>query len=637
MRVQGSGFRVQVGNSRDETWSQSGGDRVFRGTASFAAHREQVCSRLVPILVMFAALSAAAAESDPLLALAAKCDELGLKDQAAITRGWDIPRHPGRQYLFLPAAADPTVPKAGAPPVARQWHDKFMAVRRERAAALFEAAKKASGGRQPTRAFQLLHETLREDPDHAEARRILGYIKNARGQWTTPQWEKLVVETPRLPHPRLGWRAGAYSRLDTPHFQIVTDHLKSEALEAGRELENLDALWRQLFFRYWSTPEALAARFAGRDSPLAPPRPKMQVVLFKSRDEYIAFLSQTERLAAATQGYYTGTGRCSYFFAGDTSVYPIWRHEAAHQLFQEAAGDTNGEPGLTRNFWAVEGAALYLESLAQHNGYWTAGGCEADRLQLARYRALSGDFLRPGQRLAALGRDALQQDPDLRKLYSQSAGWAHFLIDGAEGKHREAFIDLLTAIYAGKDSSDSLAQTTGQSFAELDAAYLKFLNVTDADLAGIPDPAQLKNLCLGRTAVTDAGLVRLGNCNSLQWLDLTLTAATDKGLAPVAAAKNLNQLFLEGSQVTAESLPLIGGFKQLEELDLARLSVTDASLAPLSGLKNLKSLYLHNTPLTDGCLVHLRGLKLLESLDTADTQITPAGVTKLKAALPKLK
>src|SRR4029079_10149811 len=81
-----------------------------------------------------------------LTALAAKCDELGLKEQAQITRGWPIERHPRRQYLFLPAASDSTAPKGSAPEAARQWHRRFMELRRERAAELFAAAKGASDG-----------------------------------------------------------------------------------------------------------------------------------------------------------------------------------------------------------------------------------------------------------------------------------------------------------------------------------------------------------------------------------------------------------------------------------------------------------------------------------------------------------
>jgi hypothetical protein len=502
---------------------------------------------------------------------------------------------------------------------------------------LFAEARAASDRQQAARAYQLLYELLRENFDHAEARRILGFVKRPSGDWILPEWEKLVAEPSRTDHSKLGWRARTFFRLETPHFHIVTNHSKGELLEAGRQLENLHTLWRQIFFRYWSSSEALAARFAGASDELARPRPKMQVVLFKSRQDYVAKLAPTLPLAAASNGFYDQSGRVAYFFAGDTSVYPTWYHEAAHQLFMESSPNAVAEPGGSRNFWAVEGAALYMESLASRGSYWTTGGCEADRLQLVRYRALAGQFSMPLERLSALGREALQEHPDLKPLYGQSAGLAHFFMDGQRGKYREAFIDFLAAIYSGQDTVETLSRLTGQPLAALDQQYREFLNVTDDDLAGIVQPETLRNLSLGRTSITDQGLAHLAGCMNLQWLDLSLTAATDEGLKHFSAAGGLKQLFLEGTKVSDAALETIAGYKQLEELDLANLAISDEGLAAIAGLRNLKVLYLTGSPITDAGLAHLRNLKQLQQLETEGTKITPEGLKKLAAALPKLK
>jgi len=341
--------------------------------------------------------------------------------------------------------------------------------------------------------------------------------------------------------------------------------------------------------------------------------------------------------SASTLGIYFHKQRQSYFFAGDTSVYPTWYHEATHQLFSESIPEVTEEPGDKRNFWAVEGAALYMESLATCGAYWTAGGCEADRLQLARYRALSGEFSIPLARMTALGREELQKSPNLRPLYGQAAALAHFLIDGQAGKYRESFVDLLTAIYRGEDAADSLSTATGQPLAALDEQYRAFLNVTNDDLAGIARPGSIRNLSLGRTSVTDKGLAHLAGCKNLQWLDLSLTAATDDGLKHFAAASGLKQLFLEGTKVTDASLPLIAGFKQLEELDLSNLAITDAGLAATANQRTLKVLYLTGSPVTDAGLAHLRNLKQLQQLEKEGTKITPEGFKKLQVVLPKLK
>src|SRR5262245_50712400 len=248
-------------NSRDQTWSRSAA---------------VVASSIACVFLVASSLPAADESfAERLNALANRCEQLGLKEQAELTRDWNVLRFPGRQYLFIPAPTDPAGPKAGATETVKQWHKKFLELRREQAAALFAEAKAASDQRHAARAYQLLHEALREDPDYAEARRILGYVK-AGGQWRLPDEEKAVPRQPPVNHPKLGWPARGYWNLETPHFQIVTNS-KADLTEAGQQLENLHTLWRQIFFSFWSSPQALAARFAGANEPLARPRPKMQV------------------------------------------------------------------------------------------------------------------------------------------------------------------------------------------------------------------------------------------------------------------------------------------------------------------------------------------------------------------------
>lgn len=511
-----------------------------------------------------------------------------------------------------------------------------MELRRERAAELFAAARKASDEGRADAAYQHLHDVLRDDPDHADARRVLGYVKIG-SEWKLPAAEKSVVRQPPYDHPKLGWRARGWWSLETTHFQIATNHSSRELIEAGQQLENLDALWRQIFFRYWSTPEALAARLTGGNHTLAPDRPKMQVVLFKTRQEYAAYVASSHPKAAATLGLYDDKQRIVYFFGGDKSVYPTWYHEATHQLFQEAIQGTRDEPGRERNFWALEGAALYMESLAEHAGYWTAGGWEADRMQLARYRVLSGDLKTPLAEINGLSREAIQKSDDIGRIYTQAAGLAHFFMDGHEGRYRDAFFGLLSTIYRGEDRADMLQESTRQPVAALDEQFRAFLNVTDDDIAATPDLPRQRNLSLCRTSVTDAGLAHFRGSKNLQWLDLSFTAASDEGLKAFSECSGLKQLFLEGTKVTETSLPAIAGFKQLEQLDLSRLPIRDDALKALLPLKSLKTLYLTGCPITDAGLNELRGLKQLEQLDVSATKATPEGLNRLRTALPKLK
>src|SRR5207244_6683163 len=64
--------------------------------------------------------------AEKLASLAKKADELGLKNQAALTRSWMIPRYSGRQYFFLPEPKDSFAPKMGANDLEQKWYGKFQ-------------------------------------------------------------------------------------------------------------------------------------------------------------------------------------------------------------------------------------------------------------------------------------------------------------------------------------------------------------------------------------------------------------------------------------------------------------------------------------------------------------------------------
>ena len=73
------------------------------------------------------------------------------------------------------------------------------------AAALFELAAEAADAGQLSLAFQWATETLRKNPDHAEARRVLGY-EQRDGQWLTAYGVKMYDAGKRWDAKR-GWVA----------------------------------------------------------------------------------------------------------------------------------------------------------------------------------------------------------------------------------------------------------------------------------------------------------------------------------------------------------------------------------------------------------------------------------------------
>ena len=102
------------------------------------------------------------------------------------------------------------------------------------------------------------------------------------------------------------------------------------------------------------------------------------------------------------------------------------------------------------NFWAIEGIACYMESLAVHEGYCTLGGENAGRMPAARYRLLEDNFYVPLSELVGIGLTSLQSDPRISKLYSESAGLADFFMHADDGRYREPLVRYLDAIYTGR-------------------------------------------------------------------------------------------------------------------------------------------------------------------------------------------
>ena len=558
--------------------------------------------------------------------LAGKCDELRLSEQAAITRGWIVEQGSDRQYLFGNGGTDSDVLSDDATDLVKYWHRKFLQLRADHAASVFALAGEVAEAGDGATAYKMLYETLRHDPTHQQARRVLGLGSASSA--------RIARRPGTRTHPDYGWRRGRYWQIESQHYRITTNESADAGAELAKKLEGFHAVWRQAFFRYWSANESLAERFRGGNARLGT-RKKLAVVLFADRDEYVRQLERYEPQIGMSLGYYMKGKQTAFFYAGDADVEPTWYHEATHQLFQEL-GDAVADVGEISNFWIVEGIAVYMESLVAHDGYFTLGGVDAARLQYARARALSGEFYLPLSGLVRLGREDLQRHEAIRRIYTQSAGLTHFLMDGAGGQHRPALIDFITMLYLGRAGPNSLAARCGVDLASLDQDYKHYLNVRDEDLEHLNPPSAVKQLALGRTEVTDAGVEHLSGYTSLEWLDLSFTETTDDAIARVADALDMRRLNLEGTAITDKSLEVLSRFSHLEELDLSGTKITNAGIAYLSKLTQLKELWLTETDISDACLDHLPALSRLEFLDLSRTKVTAEGFATLKAKLPRL-
>ncbi|HVX12490.1 MAG TPA: hypothetical protein VHC22_15020 [Pirellulales bacterium] len=440
--------------------------------------------------------------ADELERLAGWCDERKLTEQAGTTRRWIVPQAPLTLVVALADARLPEVePQATA--AVRDWTERFCKLRQTHGARLFELAESAAAERDYGRALQLIYATLREDPDHEEARRLLGYTRH-EGTWLT-RYELSKSQGNQVWHDRYGWlkknqvakyEAGQrflkgrwisakddtwqHADIDqgwlvaTEHYQVRTNHSLEEGVRLAARLEEFYDVWRQIFARYEATDEQLARLFRdGAPAAGGGRRTTFHVTCYRDREEYVAALRNEHPNIGLTTGYYLEKARMAYFFAGPEADDANLYHEATHQLFSEL------RPGKSvardANFWVIEGIACFMESYRSADRLVVLGGVEALRLRNARTRLLRDGFYLGLADLCKLGMEALQRHEDIAAVYSEAAGMTYFLMFAADGRFRQPLVDYLTSVYTNSDRADTLAELTGFSYKHLDEQYQHFI------------------------------------------------------------------------------------------------------------------------------------------------------------------
>jgi hypothetical protein len=397
---------------------------------------------------------------------------------AAATPGWR-PVAPASGSLVFVAPDQYTA--------SAQSDERYRDQRNRYADALFVLAQQAVEAGELSLAFQWATEAVRENPDHAAARRVLGYVERD-GQWITPYAARMADAGKRW-HLQQGWIEDDDVAPPTPanknrwqvrtdHFLVTSDLNLASAVELAAQLERLYQVWQQLFAGFGYSEREVRELFAGERSPRERNRP-FRVFLHRDRDTYNAALARRQPRIAETLGIYFDRDREAHFFAGDDQDPGTLYHEAVHQLFQESRPAARNVGG-TANFWIVEGIATYFESLAEHADpvaglYFTIGESSAGRLPAARHRLLVDGFYIPLAEVTVWNKNDLQRQPELAKVYSQAAGQSAFLMDGGDAHYRESLVRYLAAVYAGRDDARSLEKFTGRSLGELDAEYRQFL------------------------------------------------------------------------------------------------------------------------------------------------------------------
>ena len=415
------------------------------------------------------------------------------------------------------------------------WRAEQEAIRSEAANTLFELASKAAKVPSPSFAFadECLRAVIERQPDHPEARRLLGFLPREQG-WATPYAADMLgrgqvldpkygwVASDWLPHLRRGelpgprgsnrWMPAAEAdairrdwarkwEIRTEHFLIYTNVPLDEAISFGRKLEHL----HELFFSLMADvidPDRLplAQRFKkpGLKPSLPSPgaRKYYQVYYFATREEYARYLAPYQGDGAKVSlGTYVPRkesrefGGISYFFndvGGQLDVTSTLYHEASHQLLFESAGPDNYIHNVG-NYWVFEGLGTYFETLqVEPDGSLRIGGMVGPRIAEARKRLLVGREFVPIEHLVARCAARFRGDQgggDIYLHYAESMALAVFLMQADGGRHREGFLDYVRDAYKGRfrgGSGRSLEDRIGISYPELNKVFRRYLE-TKAD------------------------------------------------------------------------------------------------------------------------------------------------------------
>lgn len=466
------------------------------------------------------------------------CNERGFVDDAARARKLiAFPERGTPTDSNLPGEKQPPIPP-GAAGDQRILHTKLSRARTDFAAGLYRLSRSALRDGYPSYAMQLIQETAQQDPDHKNARRILGFVEfhdkrrteaDYLGEWITPFEKKMRGSLKRkVWSDKYGWVREADLKkydeglrpwngawisaekeaqirrdfrrawvIETEHFKVKTNHSLERGVEIARKLETYYAFFRRTFATFFETPEDFKNRFDNSRASRGSTPKQMEVHYFRSKEEYVEKLIRKEPRIAISNGFYFAPDKTSYFFHGDESTDATLFHEATHQFLDipthrqrtRAAQVRRNEQrlavlkpwviGENENFWIVEAIACYMESFEPTATGYSVGDPDYKRFRAAHFRLTDTEYYVPLRKFAAMGKREFQNAPNIAMNYTQGSGIAHFLMQYDGGRYRDGLVTFIGELYRPNLrrvlEEPSLEKTLGVSFEELDAQYREHL------------------------------------------------------------------------------------------------------------------------------------------------------------------
>jgi len=373
-----------------------------------------------------------------------------------------------------------------------------------------------------------LRGVVARDPNHREARRLLGYVPYDGG-WATPQAAEnlkggLVLDptfgwVPEdwVPHLNDGLLPGVITKgravpwlaadeanalrdsiqhgwiIKTEHFEIQTDVPLADAIRFGRRLEALHDAFFLNFGNLIGDSLPLARRF--HDPSRAPSTrddgKRHSVWYFATKDEYVVVLRPREgpdivnslgTYLPARKGQPQSAGR-SFFYRDDNGQIDNLStlfHEVSHQLLFESLTPATRQEQNVGNYWVWEGLGTYFETFTpQEDGSYQLGGLIGPRIDKAREDILRAGLFIPIDELAAMDKPRFNDERAVYLHYAESMALTVFFLNYDNGRYRDEFLDYVSDAYKGRyrrgSSVPPLVKRLGVAPKDLENEFLAFL------------------------------------------------------------------------------------------------------------------------------------------------------------------
>ncbi len=411
---------------------------------------------------------------------------------------------------------------------------------------LYELAGEAarSDSAQYALASVCLRAVLERDPDHKEARRLLGYVPHDGG-WATP-FAVRQLKKKNVNHPTFGWvpadwvphldrgelpapleqglrknLAGCRSlrptgctpigtsrwRFATEHFEIQTNVPLAEAIIIRAPPRGISRPLHDAVRRYPGRKPAPHPPFQEpeRSQPESLPTTRLhQVYYFASKAEFVDYLSpKLGPEVALNLGFYdppkSGRGRVpAYFYRDPDGQIPetaTLYHEVSHQLLFETAGPNSYTKNFG-NFWVFEGLGTYFETVTpQPDGSLEVGGLVGPRIAEAYQSLVVRGNCVPLAEFVAFDEARFRDKIQIYHNYQQAMALTVFLMQWNQGAYRDAFLDYVRDAYHGRIKRGigrPLQDRLHQPYATLDKQFLTFLKDATAAQHGAEPAAEPK-------------------------------------------------------------------------------------------------------------------------------------------------